>query len=262
MTTLRRIVFSIALAIVVVCAGLLITNFDPNNPTHRRYSSEVVLSTGEAPSDTIGWDGERVLSKDLNHPKNDENIPVLAFCNSRFEESGQPPAKHVECIYFSDAIENYRVPDFYSDDYIAESKNSATLMIGQERNYKQIQAFAIASADLGRPLYIFVRHNTRVDAQYYDLFDNIEGGIIHYFQTTGYTDQTDFYLLLGIIGGLSVIIIWVGISRIVTYFMPTPKSSVVVPEHKASRKARKSFDDYDDFMSNAGDSARRTLDDS
>jgi len=258
--TLKRAVFTLAILIIIACAGLLITNFDPTNPTNRRYSSEVVLSTGEAPSDEIGWDGERVLSKDLRLTKNDENIPVQAFCNTRFKDSEQPPAKNTECVYYSDTIENYRVPDFYTNNYIAESKNSATLTITQERNYKQIQAFAVASADLKRPLYIYVRHDTRVDSEYYELFDNIDGGIVHYFQTTGYTDQTDFHLLLGIIGGLSIIVIWTGISGIVTFLTPTPKSSVAVPEHKSSRKARQKFDDYDKFMRDAGDNARRTLD--
>jgi len=258
--TLRRIIFTLALLTIAVCGGLLVTNFDPTNPTHRRYSSELVLSTGEAPSDRIGADGERVLGKDLRIIHNEAMIPVSVFCNPRYENT-DPPTKNTECVYFSDTIENYRIPDFLTDGYIAESKNSAKLAISYERDYKQIQAFATASAELNRPFYIYVRHNTIVDPEFDALFENIDGGIVYYFATDDYVNPTDLHLLLGIIGGLSIIVIWIGISKIVTFIMPTPKSSVVVPEHKASRKARKAVDDYNDFMRNAGDSARKTLDD-
>lgn len=261
MKTLRRLVFAIATLVIIVCAGLLITNFDPTNPTHRRYSSETVLSTGDAPSDDIGRDGERVLSKDLGVPRNDADIPVLVVCNTRFKDA-PPPAKNTECFFYSDDIENYRVPDFLTDDYIAESKNAEKLLVTQDRDYKQIKAFAVASAGLNRPLYIYVRHNTKVDAEFYELFAGIDGGVIHYFMTKEHVDPIDFYLLLGIVASLSVIILWIVISNIVSFLMPftPPQSSVAIKPHKTSRKAKQSVDEYDKFMRNAGDNARKTLD--
>ncbi len=258
MKTLKRIVFIGAFAVIAICTGLLITNYDPNNPTNRRYSSEPVITQSDD-LNIIGESGENVLSKDLGMLRNEKSKPRQAFCNP--EPQNIP--SDIECIFTSNEIENFRIPDFISESYIAESKNARELSVNQERNYKQIRAFALASKETERPLYIYVRHNTEVGQAYYDLYQEfeIDGRIIHYFQTEqAFVDPVDFNLLMGIVGGLSIIVIWTGISGIVT-FKPKPQSSVVVPEHKSSRRARNAVDDYDNFMRSAGDNARRTLDD-
>ncbi len=264
MKKLRSLIFLIATLVIIVCVGLLVTNFDPNNPTQRRYSSERVLSTGEAPSDEIGRSGEDVLEKDLKFTRNDADIPVMVVCNSRYEGT-VPPAKNTQCFYFSDAIDNYRVPDFVSDNLIAESKNVRDLLITQERNYQQIQAFALTAKDLNRPLYIYVRHDTRVDPEYHALFHDIDGGIVYYFRTNNHIlDQTDVILLLVIISSLFVMVGWMFITKLMLFIMqrrPKPKSPVAISEHKTSRKARQSVNDYNQFMLDAKDNARRTLDD-
>ena len=265
MRNLRRALFVIALLVIVGCATLLITNYDPSNPTHRRYSSRNVKSTGEAPSDEIGRDGEDVLEADLGLTRNDAIIPVQVFCNIKYKDA-PPPAKNTECIYFSNTIENYRVPDFLSDDIVAESKNSERLLVTQERNFKQIQAFAEASIALKRPLWIYVRHNTLVDDEYHQLAESTGGRVVKYFVTTNYVNPLDYQLMQIITGALVIIIVLLGTKVVEGYFrfaLPNPykpRSSVGIPQHKASRTAQNSFNDYEQFMRNAGDHARNLLD--
>lgn len=60
-----------------------------------------------------------------------------------------------------------------------------------------------------------------------------------------------------------VSIMWGMPSKIVTFFSPNPnkKSSVAISPHKSSKKAEHSFYEYDRFMRDAGENARKTLDD-
>lgn len=60
------------------------------------------------------------------------------------------------------------------------------------------------------------------------------------------------------------VILWEMVAKFFTFALPIihkPKSSVVVYEHRTSRKARHAVDDYEQFMRSAGDNARNTLDD-
>lgn len=264
MKTLRRTVFIIALLVIMVCAGLLITAYDPSNPAHRRYSSEVVLGTGQAPSEKIGADGERVLGKDLALSNNNKRNPRKIVCNTRYENQ-PPPENNTECVVFSDEIKNYRIPDFVSNDFIAESKNVKDLLVTHERDFQQITEIAIAAKTLNKPFWLYVRQTTKVSPEYYTLLDDIQGGIIHYFQTTEpYVDPIDFNLwqIIAIaLGAMVVVLTWELLAKVFAFFTPTPKSSVAISPHKTSRKAKQSVDDYDRFMRNAHDNARKTLDD-
>ena len=52
-------------------------------------------------------------------------------------------------------------------------------------------------------------------------------------------------------------------SRLRYFRFPTirkPKSPVAVPEHQASKRARNSVDDYENFMRDTYDNTRNTLD--
>ena len=266
MTNFRRIIYFIATVIIIVCAILLFTAYDPGNPTHRRYSSEVVLTIGD-PGD-IGLSGEIVLSKDLGIPRNDEQKPRLVVCNKeKYEEASSPPEDNTKCIHFSKDIVNYRIPDFVTDDFMAEAKNSRGLLINQKRNYEQIKEIAKACIEKGIPLWLFVRHNTLVDNEYHEIVEETGGRILYYFSTEGYVNPTDHQLALIIAGTLCFLvslIILEKLAKLIMWLLPDsgkPKSSVVVPEHKSSRKARNTVDDYDQFMRSAGENARKTLDD-
>jgi hypothetical protein len=260
MKTFRRLTFIFALIIVGICIGLLITSYTPFNPTNRRYSSRPVDTTGN--SNDIGLSGEKVLSDDLGIPRNDEQTPRLVVCNTRYENSS-PPEKNTKCIYYSNEITNYRIPDFVSDDIIAESKNRR---VWYKRDLDQIRAFTLASKELHRPLWVYVRHNTEVPEEYHEIVNTTGGRIVYYFATDGYVAPIDFNLLLmitGALGTMVVVLLWkifAGFFAFIRRNTPKPKSSVVVPEHKTSRNAKNAVDSSEDFMRNAGDSARNTLD--
>lgn len=261
MKFLRRILLFSALMVIVGCAILLITAYDPSNPTHRRYSSEVVITTGK--DKDIGDSGEEVLSKDLRMPINDRQSPRQVICNTRFENQ-PPPESNTECILYSDNIVNHRRPDFISleQGIIADSKNRK---IWNKSDIEQIREFAIAAEEFNLTLWIYVRQNTVVADDYHEVVESTGGRIIYYFQTEQpYIDPIDFYLLAGIVGGLGIILIWATIPGITVFFISTPqspKSSIAISPHKSSRKAKQSFDTYDHFMRNASDNARKTLDD-
>lgn len=261
MKTFRHTAFVLALLTIIVCLGLLLTSYTPFNPTHRRYSSETVLTMGD--SNDIGDSGENVLSKDLGLPRNDEQIPQLIICNT----TPKNLPKNAKCIFNSDEIENYRQPDFVSDEIIAESKNAKRLLISYERDYQQIQEIAIASKALKRPLWLYVRHNTEVAPEYHAIVESTGGRIVYYFATDGYANLIDLILtriLAGALGMMVIVMLWEMVAGIFAFSLPTmhqPKSSVVVHEHKTSRKARHAVDDYEQFVRSAKDNARNTLDD-
>ncbi len=260
MKMFRRTLFILAFLVVVGCLALLLTNYTPFNPTHRRYSSQVVLTEGD--SNDIGLSGETVLSKDLDIPRNDEQNPRLIVCNT----TPKNLPKNTKCIYNSDAIENYRVPDFVSDEIIAESKNAKRLLVTYERDYQQIQEIALASIAINRPLWLYVRHDTEVAPEYHDIVESTGGRIVYYFATNGYASLIDLILtrlLAGGLGTMVIVLLWETVAGFFTFSLHKihqPKSSVVVPEHQSSRKARSSVDNYEQFMRNAGNNARNTLD--
>jgi hypothetical protein len=260
MKTFRRTIFLVALLVVIGSLILLLTNYTPFNPTYRRYSSETVVTTGD--SNDIGLSGETVLSKDLSIPRNDDQNPQLVVCNTTPK---QLPQK-AKCIYNSDDIENYRVPDFVTDEIIAESKNAKRLLTSYERDYQQIQEIAIAAKALNRPFWLYVRHNTEVAPEYHTIVESTGGRVVYYFATDGYANFIDLFLTRMLAGGLGMIVIvllWKMVAGYFTFSLPTigqPKSSIVVSEHQTSRKARHSVDDYEQFMRNARNNARDTLD--
>ena len=261
MKTFRRILFILSLVVVMASLGLLLTNYTPFNPTHRRYSSETVLTKGD--TNDIGNSGENVLSKDLSIPRNDKQNPQLVVCNTTPKNLPQ----NAECIYNSNDIQNYRRPDFVTDEIIVESKNGRRLLISYERDYQQIQEIALASIALKRPLWLYVRHNTDVDTEYHAIVESTGGRIVYYFATDEYANLVDLILTRILAGALGIMIftmLWELVAGFFAFILPTtrtPKSSVVISEHKTSRKARHSVDDSEQFMRSAGDNARKTLDD-
>ncbi len=68
-----RVLFIICVVNIFISSVLLL-NITAPNPTHRRYSSEVPLTTGQGASRDLGDSGERTLAKDLDQLRND--LPV------------------------------------------------------------------------------------------------------------------------------------------------------------------------------------------
>lgn len=267
MKRLRRLIFWFAFIIIIVSLVLLM-NMTAPNPTGRRYSSQAPLMTGEGTGNQIGADGERVLGIDLKLPNNNKLNPRKALCATKYKTIPLP--KNVTCIVFSEEIENYRIPDFVGDGFIAESKNARLLDITQPRDFAQIQEFAAGAKELDYTLWIFVRTNTSVATEYDQLAQSTGGGLVFYFRNKSFVDPVNKAALLSLTVSLMVIGLVLSLEIIdgIRFFrfnfnlpMPKGRSSVAIREHKKSRQARKSFDTYDQFKRDALDNARKTLDD-
>ncbi len=183
---IRRIIFVLALLTAIVSIILLL-NFAAPNPTGRRYSSRVPLSTGQGSSGQIGLDGERVLADDLHLPRNDAPDQLQCICNS-------PTVADLKtcrvCIVSAQLTAPYRRPDFVAPNFIAEAKNAQNLYI-DSRDLVQITDYAIAARALNRPLWVFTRVNTNIDPEFLRIVDTTGGGVVQYFTVAGYVDPVD-----------------------------------------------------------------------
>lgn len=200
--TIRRIALVAALVGIIVCIVLLL-NFTASNPTHRRYSSRVPLTTGQANGNAIGLDAEQILAKDLGVPRNEERDQRKCLCGT----SGKTdPTQCNTCIVSLASITTYRVPDFVSSKFIADSKNQRQLLV-QDRDFEQLRDYAEAAEALGIPLWVFTRVNTTVDPEYREVVRSTGGDIVYYFAVPGYEDPTDEAAEKGIVAAVIVVII-------------------------------------------------------
>lgn len=194
MKQLRRIGIIIALILLIVSLGIR-ANLNVSNPTGLRYSSEYPLRTGEGTSGEIGADGERVLSIDLNVINNNHAGQTQCACNTPNYDQA-PPAQCNMCFGFSENIANFRIPDFVTLGYIAESKNVASLQAFQQngdeiRDYQQIRDVVDVALLLDIPFWVYVRVDTEVATEYFDMVEATGGGIVYYFAYDGYVDRTE-----------------------------------------------------------------------
>ncbi|MBX3064915.1 MAG: hypothetical protein KF726_18175 [Anaerolineae bacterium] len=203
MKKLRRL----ALAISLICALIsivLLLNFTAPNPTGRRYSSEIPLTTGQGRAQEIGSDGERVLAQDLRLPNNNDADQLKCICNS-----GQPdPNQCSVCLANVTMQSPFRRPDFIGTNFIAEVKNAQNLLY-DSRDLEQIRDYALAAKAMGQPLWLYTRVNTNFDAEFERLVNETGGGVVRYLTVSGYVDPVDetarsvlgWALLIGVITG-------------------------------------------------------------
>jgi len=180
---------------------VLLLNITAPNPTSRRYSSEMPITTGQGSTAQIGLSGERVLSKDLSLPNNNDPDQRQCICNSPGRVS---PAQCRVCIAYSQSVANHRIPDFITPSFIADSKNVLSLPYTDTSLVNQIGDYAIAARSLNIPLYIYVRTNTEVDPEITRIVGETGGGIIYYFTVDGYVDPVDQAALFGLLASLGV----------------------------------------------------------
>ena len=184
MKRLRRILLLFALLFFVISIILLL-NITAPNPTHRRYSSEMPLTKGSA--NEIGSDGERILSNDLHLPNNNSTNQKQCICGS-----SSAKGRCNVCIAQVPMIASYRMPDFVSDTFIADSKNEQGLLyMANKHDTDQIQDFVIASLLTNRRLYIYVRQSTVVSPEFVQLVESTGGAVVTYFTVQGYVDPVD-----------------------------------------------------------------------
>lgn len=223
--------FFISLITAFVSVVLLL-NITAPNPTSRRYASSDVITTG-APQ-AIGSNAEHVLSLDLGIPNNNDSSQRHCICNN-----ATVPGQCNTCmVNMSLRSSSHRLPDFVTDHYIADSKNVYKLM-----DADQIADFALAAHMLGRPLWIFVRVDSIVDASYHQLVESTGGGIVYYFPSAGYQDPVDQAAKNGLAfaGGLGFASI--GMSALLRRSKPnTPQ----LP--KPPKKPKDPFEEADDAL--------------
>ncbi len=166
---------------------IVLLNFTAPNPTGRRYSSEVPLTTGEGHPKTIGNDGEDILAHDLGVVNNNASGQMQCFC----DPAGLPAKSCNTCLAYPPEVSisssNYFYPDFITDRFIADSKNTQKLTLPDE----QLAVFASAARILDRPLWIYVRVNTVVDPALETMIEMTNGDVVYYFTVPDYVDPVD-----------------------------------------------------------------------
>lgn len=195
--------------LVMVGAIVLLLNFTAPNPTGRRYSSEMPMTSGQGSAQEIGLEGERILARDLRLA--DNNAPGRSLCICSTTRNGEVPSACSVCVVDIDLKgEAYRIPDFLSPMLIADSKNVKLFHIVPS-DLNQIEDYAVAASALGVPLWLYMRVDTEVKQVIYDLAASTGGGVVHYFSVPGWVDPIDhaarIALLMGS-GGLLFGIVW------------------------------------------------------
>jgi len=215
MTLVRRLVLLASLAAAVFCFVSLM-NVTASNPTGRRYSSEVVLRTGQGSSQQLGNDGERVLATDLGVPFNDVDGQRQCVCSLTYANAVPAGSRCNVCIGYSDLVSNYRVPDFVTPNFMADSKNAQSLSAHggnslPTRDFEQITEIAAVARELNIPLWIYTRVDTVVDPVFYELTQSTGGNVVRYFIYPGYIDPiyrvavTGFYVS---VSAIALIVLW------------------------------------------------------
>jgi hypothetical protein len=250
MKLLRRLLFVVSLMVVVLCIVLLL-NFTAPNPTGRRYSSEAPLTSGNAQA--IGLSGEEILARDLRLTRNDAADQRQCICNNPNVSTGGNDCR--VCIASDASISTYRRPDFISSSFIAESKNRQNLLYTYTDQVDQITDYVTAAQLLRRPLWLYTRVDTRLDAEFYRLAESTGGGVIPYFTTVGYVDPVDQVARSGLIAALAVLAI-TGIWEIgARQVRKTP-----APPKDPTARSQAKTDDAQDFVKAAKARAQRKID--
>jgi hypothetical protein len=176
-----RYVLALTVTIVLIVSVILLLNFTANNPTGRRYSSETIDLTLSAQGK--GQQAEEIVSRDLDVPRN-EISRRACLCRT-----GQPDSQACNsCFANVRQLTQNRRPDFITSDYILEVKNHQGLLYSG-RDWDQIGDYAIAATELDIPLWIFVRTDTEVDFQFYDIVELTGGRVVKYLAVPGHIDQ-------------------------------------------------------------------------
>ena len=244
----------IAATLLLVCCVVLLLNITAPNPTGRRYSSEVPLTTGQASGGDIGADAERVLANDLGLPNNNDFGQRQCLCNST-QYATSPPGQCNVCWASSSRIGNFRIPDFVGNSFIGESKNVLALSRADENVYRQLRDMATVAEDAGLAFWVYVRVDTQVDGNYQALFDHIKGGIVYYFAVPGYVDPVDQIAQIGLLLALLVIVgtlFWRWVNN------QPPRSPK--PQVKTTLNPLRQADDVQEFARRMQDRARGHID--
>jgi hypothetical protein len=253
MIVFRRGLLLLALAAVTVCVILLL-NFTAPNPSGRRYSSVVVTTTED--TQAIGLSGEDTLSNDLRLPNNNDPDQRQCMCSSSYTVL----TARCNLCFVSDSqfiTRTHRVPDFVAPNFIAESKNRQHLLTMHTNQREQLSDYALAARLLNRPLWLYVRVNTQVDAAFTQIVESTGGGVVYYFAVPGYVDPVDRAAQTGLLLGTPLLVlttVWEIRRRSKTRIVLIPVQPG--PKNDPLRKAN----DAADFAQRTKDNAQRRID--
>ncbi len=176
-----RGILSVSFLLIIVCIVLLL-NFTAPNPTGRRYSSQMPITTGQGNAQQIGLSAELILANDLNLPRNEDQSQRQCACSLNFTPNTSDC--HV-CFAYSEFITTYRRPDFVGSNFIAESKNRQNLLYTYRDQVDQISDYAAVARMLRQPLYVYTRVNTQLDPEFVQLVELNRGRHHSLFHCSG-----------------------------------------------------------------------------
>jgi hypothetical protein len=246
-----------------VASDLLLRNFTAPNPTGRRYSSEMPLTTGQGSSQEIGISGENALAKDVRLPNNNYSGQTQCICGRASQSSN---GRCVACLVVLPSMSTYRMPDFVGPGYLAESKNEQGLLY-TGREVDQIQDYVMAAILMKASLWVYVRVDTRVAPEFVQLVQKTGGDVVYYFTVPGYVDPIDdaankVLMVSIIVLGLVIVETWAmrrfknqapGVSS------PKPPRSPKQPADPFGKAVRKT-DAAEDFVQRSKDKRQRDID--
>lgn len=257
MERLRRLVLLVALLGVLAGVSILL-NFTPLNPTHRRYSSETPLTTGQGSANQLGDTAERILSIDLRLPNNNDPSQLQCLCSRASDKNGR---KCRSCLLVSSDLVTFRLPDFVGNNWIADSKNVQILTTTD-----QLRDYLVAAQALKWAVWIYVRVDTQVDEPLETQVRSTGGGIVRYFTVPGYADPLDAsarQILVVSIAALGLLLLvefrtW----RLGGHFWGGVPASPSQPRRPVdpSGKAARSTDTAEDFLRKSRDRHRTQID--
>lgn len=260
---MKRIkVFFVIIGLVVAgVAIVLLLNFTAPNPTGRRYSSETPVTTGQGSSGDIGISGERILSRDLGVPRNDNPDQRQCFCSQARYLNAPPPSECRTCVVYAVlGTSSHRRPDFVAPNFIAESKNVQSLLYTQADLATQIGDYAISARSLGRPLYVYTRVNTRMDPEFYQLVESTGGGVIHYFTVPGWVDPVDHAASVALGAGVAMLLLGLVMPSRLPSFQRKPRQAKPKRANDPVSKTERKIDAMDNFVSRTQDNKRFEID--
>jgi hypothetical protein len=245
-----QLAFNVALVVFFISV-LLLSNITAPNPTHRRYSSEMPLTTGQGNGKAIGDSAEAILSADLRLPNNNAPDQLQCLCKNMSSANGKTCNL---CLPVSDLQSDFRVPDFIAPDFMAESKNTQNLLY-TGREYDQISDYALAAKLLNRPLWVYIRVNTTVAPDFYEIVHSTGGDVVPYFTVPGYVDPVDDAARKAAIasGAIAVGLVWIQRRS------QKPKIIPAKPKEPVDATARK-MTHAEDFAASAKDRLQAKVD--
>lgn len=257
---IRRIIGGLAVLLLVL-AIIALSNIWVQNPTGLRYSSEVVDLT--LSGQEKGAQAEDILMRDLGLSLTNERSQqeTICFCNPRYQTTA-PPAQCTVCEVYDENISSWRIPDVVTPQFIGESKNAGALYI-RDRSYAQVRDYAMIARLTDRPLWLYVRVDSRVDPEYRQLARATGGDVVYYFRTDEDYQDVVGRVSWGVvhIAGITLLVIisWGYIERRYLFWR-SQRSPAPRPTPDPTRAAVRSVDDTQAYMQSAERQSKDTLD--